>query len=43
MDYKEIGWRSVDRIDLARDMNRRRSLVNAGIKVPQSSENFCNS
>ena len=43
MGYKETGWRSVDWIDLAWDRNRWRSLVNAGIKVPQSSGNICNS
>ena len=29
MDIQEVGWVGMDWIDLAQDMNRQRSLVNA--------------
>jgi hypothetical protein len=29
MDLREIGWGSMDLIDLAQDMDQRRVLVNA--------------
>jgi hypothetical protein len=29
MDLEEVGWRGMDRIDMAQDRNRWRALANA--------------
>jgi hypothetical protein len=36
MDLEEVGWGDVDWIDLAKDKNRRRALVNSvlNLRVP---------
>jgi hypothetical protein len=36
MDFGEVGWGDVDWIDLAKDRNRRRALVNSvlNLRVP---------
>jgi hypothetical protein len=34
MDIKEVGWGSIDWIDLAQDRNRWRTLVNALMNLP---------
>jgi hypothetical protein len=36
MDFGEIGWGGVDCIGLAQDMDRRRALVNAVMKLSGS-------
>jgi hypothetical protein len=38
MDLREIGWDSMDWIDLAQDRDQRRALVNAvtNLRVPKT-------
>jgi hypothetical protein len=45
MDLKDIGWSSVDWIDLAKDRDQWRALVNKvmNIRVPSSAGNFLSS
>jgi hypothetical protein len=33
MDLREIGWGGMDWIDLARDRNKRRALLNTVMKL----------
>jgi hypothetical protein len=42
MDLREIGWDSMDWIDLAQDRDQWRTLVNTvmNLRVPQNSRMF---
>jgi hypothetical protein len=42
MDLQEVGWESVDWIDMAQDRDRWRALVNAvmNLRVPYNARNF---
>jgi hypothetical protein len=45
MDLREVWWRGVDWVDLAKSRNRWRAFVNAVMNrlVPQNAGNFLNS
>jgi hypothetical protein len=45
MDLREIGWGSMDWIDLAQDMDQRRALVSTvmDLRVPKNSWKFSSS
>jgi hypothetical protein len=45
MDIREIGWDGMDLIDLARDMDQWRALVNAvmNLRVPLNAGKFLSS
>jgi hypothetical protein len=45
MDLREIGWGGMDWIDLARDINQWRALVNTviNLRVPQNFGKFLSS
>jgi hypothetical protein len=45
MDLREIGWDGVDWIDLARDRDQWRALVNMvmNLRVPQNAGKFLSS
>jgi len=45
LDLQEVGWRSMDWIDLARDRDRWRTLLNAVMnpRVPKNAWNFLTS
>jgi hypothetical protein len=45
MDLREIGWRGMERIDLAQDRDQWRTLVNTvmNLRVPLNAGNFLNS
>jgi len=45
MDLQKVGLEGMDWIDLARDRERWRALVNAvmNLRVPQNEENFLTS
>jgi hypothetical protein len=45
MDLREIGWGSMDWIDLAQDRDKWRALVNMvmNLRVPENAEKFLSS
>jgi hypothetical protein len=45
IDLREIGWDGMDWIDLARDRDQWRALVNTvmNLRVPQNAGKFCSS
>jgi hypothetical protein len=45
MDFQELGWRRMDRIDLAQDRDRWRALLNAirNVRVPYNVGSFLSS
>jgi hypothetical protein len=42
MDFREVGWGDVDWVDLAKDRDQWRALVNTvmNLRVPQKLGNF---